>query len=136
MDWKLIFALSLFGLAMAIGTVFVIPSNIEFVFWLVIFLICAFVIARQRSSGHFLHGLLLGIANSVWMTAGHILLFNQYIANHPKEAAMMTSMPLAESPRLMMALTGPIIGVISGLVIGLFAYVAGKIVRPRVSSPA
>jgi hypothetical protein len=28
-DWKLIFGLSLFGLAMAIGTVFVIPSNVE-----------------------------------------------------------------------------------------------------------
>lgn len=40
MDWKLIFQLSLFGLAMAVATVYVIPSNIEPVFWLVIFLIC------------------------------------------------------------------------------------------------
>ena len=35
-DWKLIFRLSLFGLAMAIATVFAIPSNIEPAFWLVI----------------------------------------------------------------------------------------------------
>ena len=48
MDWKLIFGLSLFGLAMAIGTVFVIPSNVEPIFWLVIFLVCAFLIARMR----------------------------------------------------------------------------------------
>jgi uncharacterized membrane protein len=33
MNWKLIFLLSLFGLAMAIATVFVIPSNIEPLFW-------------------------------------------------------------------------------------------------------
>jgi hypothetical protein len=136
MDWKLIFSLSLFGLAMAIGTVFVIPSNIEPVFWLVIFCICAFIIARRRTSGHFVRGLLLGIANSVWMTGGHILLFSQYVANHPKEAAMMSQMPLPQSPRVMMAIMGPIIGVVSGLVIGLIAYVASKIVRPRVSSPA
>jgi hypothetical protein len=36
MDWKLIFGLSLFGLAMAIATVFIVPSNIEPAFWLVI----------------------------------------------------------------------------------------------------
>jgi hypothetical protein len=47
MNWKLIFQLSLFGLAMGIATVFVIPSNIEPAFWLVIFLICAYLIAKQ-----------------------------------------------------------------------------------------
>src|ERR1700730_2178896 len=67
-DWKLMFELSLFGLAMAIATVFVIPSNIEPVFWLVIFLLCAFLIARSRPNRHFLHGLLGGIVNSVWVT--------------------------------------------------------------------
>ena len=46
MNWKLIFGLSLFGLAMAIATVFVIPSKIEPFFWLAIFIICAIVIAK------------------------------------------------------------------------------------------
>src|SRR5256885_3431258 len=135
MDWKLVFGLSLFGLAMGIATVFVIPSHIEPIFWLLIFLICAFLIARRRSSGHFLHGLLVGIVNSVWVTGAHILLFNFYIANHPKEAAMMRSMPLPGSPRLMMAITGPIIGLISGCILGLFAFVAGKLVKPRIGNP-
>jgi len=136
MDWKLIFGLSLFGLAMAIATVFVIPSNIEPAFWLVIFVICAFVIARSRADRHFLHGFLVGLVNCVWVTTAHILFFSPYIAHHPKEAAMMSSMPLADSPRLMMALVGPIVGIISGAVIGLFAYVAGKAVKPRVNLPA
>jgi hypothetical protein len=136
MDWKLIFGLSLFGLAMAIGTVFVIPSNIEPVFWLLIFLVCAYLIARQRPGRHFLHGLLVGIVNSVWVTGAHIIFFSQYIANHPKEAAMMHSMPLPDSPRLMMACLGPIVGIISGVIIGLFAYVAGKLVKPQVKLPA
>lgn len=136
MDWKLIFGLSLFGLAMAIGTVFVIPSNVEPIFWLVIFLVCAFLIARRRPDRHFLHGLLVGIVNSVWVTGAHIIFFSQYIANHPKEAAMMSSMPLPDSPRLMMACVGPIVGVISGAIIGLFAYVAGKLVKPQVKLPA
>jgi thiamine transporter ThiT len=121
---------------MAIATVFVIPSNIEPVFWLAIFLVCAFLIARKQPDRHFLHGLLVGIVNSVWVTGAHILFFSQYIANHPKEAAMMTTMPLSNHPRLMMACVGPIVGVISGLIIGLLAFVAGRTVKPAVTVPA
>ena len=82
-DWKLIFQLSLFGLAMGIATVFFIPSNIEPIFWVVTFVVCAYI-AKHLAARHFLHGLLLGLANSVWITASHILLFNRYIANHPR----------------------------------------------------
>ncbi len=133
MNWKLILQLSLFGLAMGIATVYVIPSNIEPIFWLAIFCICAFLIARASGSagGRFLHGLLLGIANSVWITSVHILLFSDYLARHAREVEMMKSMPLPGSPRLMMAIMGPIIGVISGVVIGLFALVTGLMVKQK-----
>jgi len=133
MNWKLIGLLSLFGLAMGIATVFVIPSNIEPLCWLVIFLFCAYVIAKNRPGKHFLHGLFLGLANSVWITAAHVLLFDQYLARHAREAAMMNSMPLPASPKVMMAVTGPIVGLISGLILGLFAFVAGKLVKPTPS---
>lgn len=49
---------------------------------------------------------------------------------------MMSSMPLPNSPRLMMACVGPIIGIVSGGIIGLFAYVARKLVKPRINIPA
>jgi hypothetical protein len=131
MNWKLIFQLSLFGLAMGIATVFVIPSSIEPVFWLAIFVICAYVIARRCSSRYFLHGLLVSLVNSVWITAAHIGFFDQYITNHRQEAAMMTAMPLPDSPRTMMALMGPVVGLASGVVLGLFAVAASKIMsRP------
>jgi len=129
MKWKLILQLSLFGLAMGVATVFVIPSSIEPAFWLVIFVICAYVIAKRCPTGHFLHGLLLGLANSVWITAAHVLLFDSYIARHAQEAAMMQTGPLAASPRLMMALVGPVVGLLSGVILGLFAFVAGKLVK-------
>ena len=129
MNWKLIFGLSLFGLAMGIATVYVILSNIEPLFWLVIFLICAAIIALRAPGKYFLHGLMVSIVNSVWITAAHVLLFDRYIASHAKEAAMMTSMPAP--PRLMMVVMGPIIGVVSGVVLGLFALVAHKLIAPR-----
>jgi uncharacterized membrane protein len=118
MNWKLIFQLSLFGLAMGVATVFLIPSKIEPAFWLVIFLFCAYVIAKRRPAMLFLHGLLLGLANS-----------DTYIARHAQEAAMMQSMPMPGSPRLMMTLTGPVIGLISGVILGLFVLAAGKLVK-------
>ncbi len=131
MNWKLIASLSLFGLVMGIGTVFVIPSNIEPFAWLAILGSCAYVIARRAPARYFLHGLLLGLANSVWVTASHVLLFDRYLAGHAQEAAMMQSMPLKDAPRLMMAVTGPVIGLISGVVIGLLAVLAGWLTRAR-----
>ncbi len=129
MNWKLIVQLSMFGLAMGIGTVFLIGSSIEPAFWLVIFVVCAYLIARKAPSRSFAHGVLLGLANSIWITTSHILFFNQYMARHPREAEMMTSMPLSDSPRLLMALTGPIVGLISGVVIGILAIISGKMLK-------
>jgi hypothetical protein len=129
MNGKLIFLLSLFGLAMGIATVYFIPSNIEPLCWLVIFIICAYIIAKNCSGKYFLHGLLVSLLNSVWITAAHIILFNTYIANHAEEAEMMTKMPLSVSPKLMMMVTGPFIGLLSGLVLGLFAYIASRIMK-------
>jgi hypothetical protein len=130
MNWKLVLQLSIFGLAMGIATVFFIPSKIEPAFWLAIFLVCAYAIARASATRRFLHGLALGIANSVWITSAHIVLSAHYLANHAQEAAMMRSMPLPDSPRLMMAMTGPVVGVVSGVVIGLLALAAGLVVKP------
>ena len=46
---------------------------------------------------------------------------------------MMKSMPLADAPRRMMAITGPVVGLISGVTIGLFALGAGKLIRRPVA---
>jgi hypothetical protein len=119
MNWKLIFQLSLFGLAMALATVFVVPSNVEPFIWLPIFLLCAYLIASRAGGKVFLHGLMVGIVNSVWITAAHVLLYDQYIAHHAKEAAMMAQMPQSVSPRVLMAC----------IVLGLFALVASLLVR-------
>ena len=134
MNWKLISQLSVFGLAMGIATVFVIQSNVEPFYWLVIFLISAYFIALRAPSRYFLHGVAVGLANSVWVTAAHVLLVRQYMAVHPREAAMQLQSPLPTHPRIMMLLVGPLIGLVSGIVLGLFAIVARKLLRTRVSA--
>jgi len=99
MNIKLILQLSLFGLAMAIATVFWIPSNFEPFFWLIIFVICAYLIAMNCTGKYFLNGFLVSIVNCIWITAAHIFLFSAYISNHPDEAKMLKKMPLPHSPR-------------------------------------
>ena len=131
MNKKLIFQLSLFGLAMAFATVYFIPSNIEPLCWLAIFVVCAYFIAKNCNSKFFLHGLCISLLNAVWITAVHIILFDTYIANHPQEAAMMSKMPMPDSPKLMMLMTGPVVGLVSGIVFGLFAFIATKIMKQK-----
>ena len=131
MNLKLIFQLSLFGLGMAIATVFIVPSNIEPIIWLIIFSICAYFIVKKTEGKYFMHGFLTSLANCVWITLFHILFFPTYIANHPQEAEMSAKMPLPEHPRLMMLIMGPLVGIASGLILGLFSFLAGKIITKK-----
>ena len=55
MNWKLILALSLFGLAMGVGSLFGLGLA-EPLLWLVIFIIYAWVIARPRRANIFCTG--------------------------------------------------------------------------------
>ncbi|MCX6258282.1 MAG: hypothetical protein NTW49_10375 [Bacteroidia bacterium] len=128
MNFKLIFLLSLFGLFMGIATVYFIPAGIEPVIWLVIFAFCAYIIAKKCDGKLFLHGFVTSLFNCVWITAFHLMFFDSYLVNHQAEARMMVSMPKGIDPKYFMLVTGIFIGIVSGLVLGLFSYLMGKIV--------
>ena len=127
MNWKLIFVLSLFGLAMAVASLFGL-GMIEPALWLVIFIIYAWVIATRAPGKYFLHGFLVSVVNSAWITAIHATFFSVYAKNNPQ---FVQSAPPGMNPRVMMVIFGPLFGVIFGLVAGLFAFVASKIVKKR-----
>jgi hypothetical protein len=101
----------------------------EPVFWLLIFILTAYLIAKNTDKRRFLHGLFLGIANCIWITAVHGIWFHTYLANHPTMAQSMADMPLSGHPLRQMLLIAPFIGVVSGVVIGLFALIAARLVR-------
>jgi hypothetical protein len=128
MSWRLIFALSLFGLLMGFATVFVLPPANEPWAWLGIFVLCAYVIAKRAPSKYFFHGLCVSVVNSVWVTGAHILFFDKYVAGHAREAAMAAKLASLGSAKIAMAATGPVVGIASGLVLGLFAFVFSKFV--------
>lgn len=126
MNLKLVFLLSLWGVAMALLTISIIPQNVEPVCWLIIFLINAILIARNCDHSYFLNGFLVSIANCVWITAAHIIWQDSYLSHHPQMQSMTGKLPPGFSITTMMLITGPIIGIISGLVQGLLAFIASK----------
>jgi hypothetical protein len=132
MNWKIVFQLSIFGLIMAFATISLIPEKIEFVFWLFVFIFSAYVIAKVCRGKYFLHGFMVSIINCIWITGAHIIFYSTYIANHPGMAKMSHDHPfLPTHPRVAMLITGPFVGIICGIIIGLFAVIASKIVAPK-----
>jgi hypothetical protein len=131
MNIKLILQLSAFGLIMSLGTIALIPQQIEPAFWLVIFVFCAYVIAKAAPGKYFLHGFLVSLVNCMWIIAAHAIFYDTYIANHPSVGLMNSDAPvsMASHPRLIQAIFGALIGVISGVVLGLFSVIASKFVK-------
>jgi hypothetical protein len=131
MNWKIIFQLSIFGLIMAFASVQLIPERIEPIFWLFIFAFCAWVIAKVCPGKYFLHGFLVSMVNCIWITAVHVIFRVTYVAHHPQMASVNTNMPasLLSHPRLTMLIIGPIFGAGFGVILGLFSFIASKIVK-------
>ena len=131
MNWKLIFQLSVFGLIMSVASVFLIPETIEPGFWIAIFLFCAYAIARMCREKYFLHGFFISIVNSIWITIAHVLYASTYLANHPQMVSMNLQMPLImqQHQRTTMAVLGLPFGAVFGLILGLFCFIASKIVK-------
>ncbi|MEZ2338905.1 hypothetical protein AB6735_24875 [Mucilaginibacter sp. RCC_168] len=131
MNWSLIFKLSMFGLVMGIATAFFIPSNIEGAIWPVIFIICAYLIAKNCTQMYFTNGFCLSLMNCVWIIGAHAIFYKSYAAGHAPEAAMYNGNPYHIPPQVALAVIGVVIGIASGLVQGLFAFIASKLVKKR-----
>ncbi len=128
MNWKLIFQLSLFGLVMAFGTIALIPEKVEPFFWLVIFSVVGYFIAKTCTSKFFLYGFLVSMFNCVWIIIAHVWFYRSYMDHHPDMAKMLPDM-LPTHPRIKMIIAGPFMGAGFGLIQGLFAFIASKIVK-------
>ncbi len=133
MNWKLIFQLSVFGLIMAFATIFLIPQMVEPAFWLAIFVFCAYVIVQRVRSRYFLHGFFVSLVNSVWITAAHVLFYKTYAQHHPDMVKMSEGMPVSTHPRLLMLIMGPLFGIVLGLVLGFFCFIASILVSKKVT---
>ena len=133
MNWKLIFLLTIFGVVMAFAGVIGILGKMEFPIWLVIFIIYAVIIVQQTTDKYFLHAFIVSVINGVWIGIIHAAFVRTYLANNPSMVESYKTMPrlFGNHPRIIMVIAGPIIGAVTGLVAGLFAFIAGKIMKKK-----
>lgn len=134
MKWTLILRLSAIGFVLALGSIFFISPNVEPLLWLAVFFYSAYAIGNGSQTWRFFHGVVLGILNSVWVVLLHDVFLTRYLAGHPREVQMIDivhSEGLAASARWIMSFTGVTVGIVEGIVIGVFAVVAGMMVKPR-----
>lgn len=130
MNWKLIFTLSLSGLLMGVLTSFVVTSEVEMYLWIPIMLIIAYFVAKQASGKYFLHGFLTSVFSGFWLLLVHALLWdNFYALNKVSMDADFAGMPQGFSMKLIMLAVTPFVGAFFGLIQGLLAFLASKIVK-------
>lgn len=136
MNFGLVLMLSLFGVAIGLASAFgFVPPGIETLLWIVVAIVCAVVIAKQTGRP-FLHGFLTGLFAGVIATLIQATLFGQYLAHHPKAADSFKALPSNLSPRLLVAVMSPIVGLVDGIVLGCLAWLAGKTLARKRSAPA
>ena len=132
MNLSLIALLSVFGLAMGAATLAgLIPRGFELPLWLLIGIFCAVVIARRVEARRFLHGFAVGFVNGALSPLIQVLFFSLYLKNNAYAAATFQRLPAGLSPRIFVLCTLPFIAILSGLVVGLLAWVAGKAIKPK-----
>jgi len=129
MNWKLIFSLTLFGVAIAFAGVLRLPGRIEAYIWLLVFVIYAVVIVRMTTGKYFLEALVICTINGVWIGIIHAIFISRYLSIHPVMRQIYRMMPLSHHRRLLTVIIEPMIGVLMGTVAGLIAHAFGKIIK-------
>ena len=126
MNWQLIFLLSGFGILMGILSANGLTRKIEPFLWLAFSFISAFIISKNVSRNLFLYGLIVGILWGVFNSVLQSIFFNTYLKNNPRYKEAYAKNAVVK-PRYFILLVGPMIGLVTGIVLGGLAWLCYKI---------
>jgi hypothetical protein len=117
MDWKIMAILSIIGLVMGLLSVKGFTQKIEPVLWLLFSIAASLILSKNIGQKPFLHALLIGIAWGICNGVIQSVFFDTYLANNPSLQQNFQKQSFIR-PRYLGLATGPIIGVITGLILG------------------
>ncbi|MBC8486991.1 MAG: hypothetical protein H8D45_13260 [Bacteroidetes bacterium] len=126
MNWKTILLLSLFAILMGFLSVFGIIPDFEWLMWLVIAIVSGYVLNKQTKKLLFTHAVVTGIIMGVFNAVIQSVLFDTYLLTDPQIEGL-SQWPTTIEPQYFLLIAGPFIGIVYGLVIGLFALIFKKI---------
>lgn len=130
MNWTLVALLAIPGLMMGLLSVGGHTRGIEPYLWMLLGAFAALVIVRTAGSKYFLHGLSVGIAWGVLNGLTAAALFSIYAQHNPEAMQRMSTTSGWLSPRLLFALSAPVIGLVTGLVLGALSTGATFVIKP------
>jgi hypothetical protein len=129
MHWKAIIILSGFGVAMSSASIFGLIGGNEALFWLIGGMVSAIWLALRVPDKHFVHGLVVGILWGLITALIQVAFFQTYLANNPERAKQMQQVPASLNPRVFILMLAPIIGVVTGLILGALSWIVAKVIR-------
>ena len=136
MNWRAILALSGFGFAMGLASVWGFVGKLELPLWLAIGVFCGVWLARRSPGRSFLHGFCVGLIAGAIAALVQTSLLDTYLALNPDSAADVKNLPGGLTPRLFFLALAPFAGLINGVVFGLVGAVAAMVVGRRRSPGA
>lgn len=119
--------LTLFGVLMGLASVFGYTQSNEWLYWLVIAVISGFVIAKVADRQIFVKSVVVGLFMGIFTGVIQSVLFDKYLENNPQSLDGFKEIPLSLAPQFVVLFTGPFIGIVFGLFIGLIAIIIDKI---------
>lgn len=128
MNWKIILLLSLIGGIMGLGSVFRFTIGIEPYLWIVIFLFVALITAKNARGYFFTHGLLLGLFLTITNTLVQLAMLDTYLTNNPEIKKSYAESLNGGNPHLIIITMIPVIGIISGVILGIMVMAASKLI--------
>lgn len=126
MNWTVIFLLSSAGLIMGLLSINGFTQKIEPFLWLLFGVIAGLVLSRNIDHKTFLHALLTGLFWGVLNGIIQSAFFDQYLAHNPNLQERFKQSTFIR-PRYFVLVTGPVIGLITGLVLGGLTLLLKKI---------
>ena len=126
MNWTIIVLLSSFGLVMGVLSIKGYTEKIEPFLWLFFGIITALVLSKNADNKTFLHALFIGLFWGVLNGIIQSAFFDQYISNNSNLQERFKQSTFIQ-PRYLVLVTGPVIGLITGLVLGGMAMLFKKI---------
>jgi uncharacterized membrane protein YvlD (DUF360 family) len=129
MNWKLIGALSGFGVLMGVASVLGFTKGLEGLLWLVIAGVCVWLVVGRVPGRWFLHGFYVGLVGGAVAPILQVLFFSTYMANNPDLATKFAEIPGGMEPRMFFLVLTPGIALVSGLVLGLLCWLVAKLAR-------
>jgi len=126
MNWYIIILLSLFGAIMGILSVKGYTGKLEPILWLLFGIISALVLSRNVENRPFIHGLIIGLCWGVFNGIIQSSFFDQYITNNPSLQSSYNK-STAIKPQFLVLIMGPVIGLVTGAVLGGLTLLLKKI---------